>query len=226
MRILVVEDDRKVGAFLQKGLREEAFAVDVSGNGDEALDLARCNPYDLILLDVMLPKKDGFAVCRELRLGGVHTPILMLTAKDSVEDKVAGLAEGADDYLAKPFAFEELLARIRALLRRSREYQPASVRVGDLELDPARRQAVRGGRRIPLTGKEYALLEYLMRNAGRVVTETMIIEHVWDMNYEGSSNVVSVYINYLRKKIDGGADVKMIRTLRGHGYILEAHPED
>jgi DNA-binding response OmpR family regulator len=226
MRILVVEDDRKVGAFLQKGLREEQFAVDVCADGEEALERARLNPYDLIILDVMLPKKDGFAVCRELRRSANLVPILMLTAKDSVEDKVSGLSEGADDYLAKPFAFEELLARMRALLRRTRDYQPTAVRVGDLELDPARRQAVRAGRRISLTGKEYALLEYLMRNAGRVVTETMIIEHVWDMNYEGSSNVVSVYINYLRKKIDGGAAVKMIRTLRGHGYLLEAHPED
>jgi len=226
MRILVVEDDRKVGAFLQKGLREEQFAVDVCADGESALEMARLNPYDLILLDVMLPKKDGFAVCRELRRSSILTPVLMLTAKDSVEDKVAGLTEGADDYLPKPFAFEELLARTRALLRRSRDYQPSAVRVGDLELDPARRQAVRAGRRISLTGKEYALLEYLMRNTGRVVTETMIIEHVWDMNYEGSSNVVSVYINYLRKKIDGGADVKLIHTLRGHGYILEAHPKD
>ncbi|MBN1939484.1 MAG: response regulator transcription factor [Candidatus Aminicenantes bacterium] len=226
MRILVVEDDRKVGAFLQKGLREEQFAVDVCGDGEEALAQARLFPYDLIILDVMLPKKDGFEVCRELRRGGLNVPVLMLTAKDSVEDKVAGLSEGADDYLAKPFAFEELLARTRALLRRSRDYQPSAVRVGDLELDPSRRQAVRACRNIPLTGKEYALLEYLMRNAGRVVTETMILEHVWDMNYEGSSNVVSVYVNYLRRKIDGGADVKMIHTLRGHGYLLEAHPED
>lgn len=226
MRLLVVEDDRKVGAFLQKGLREEQFAVDLCGDGEAALECARLNPYDLIILDVMMPKKDGFAVCRELRRSGILTPVLMLTAKDSVEDKVAGLSEGADDYLAKPFAFDELLARIRALLRRTRDYQPSAVRAGDLELDPARRQAVRAGRRISLTGKEYALLEYLMRNAGRVVTETMIIEHVWDMNYDGSSNVVSVYMNYLRKKIDGGADVKMIRTLRGHGYLLETHPED
>jgi len=224
MRILVVEDDRKVGAFLQKGLREEQFAVDVCADGEGALERARLNPYDLIILDVMLPKKDGFAVCRELRRSAILVPILMLTAKDSVEDKVLGLSEGADDYLAKPFAFEELLARIRALLRRTRDYQPTAVRVGDLEIDPARRQAVRAGRRIPLTGKEYALLEYLMRNAGRVVTETMILEHVWDMNYEGSSNVVSVYINYLRKKIDTEGLKPLIHTVRGVGFVLREEP--
>jgi DNA-binding response OmpR family regulator len=221
MRILIVEDDRKVGAFLQKGLREEQYAVDVCRDGEEALEWASINSYDVIVLDIMLPKKDGFAVCRELRQKGVLTPILMLTAKDSVEDKVSGLTEGADDYLTKPFSFEELLARIRALLRRTQDYKTKALRVGDLELDPIKRQATRAGKQIPLSGKEYALLEYLMRNKGRVVTESMIVEHVWDMNYEGTSNIVNVYINYLRKKIDSESEVKLIRTMRGHGYTID-----
>jgi len=221
MRILIVEDDKKVGAFLEKGLKEEQYAVDVCRDGEEAMDLATANPYDVIILDVMLPKKDGFSVCRELRQSGVLTPILMLTARDTVEDKVAGLTEGADDYLTKPFSFEELLARIRALLRRSQDYKTKVLKVADLELDPARRQATRAGRKIPLTGKEYALLEYMMRNKGRVLTESMIIEHVWDMNYEGTSNIVNVYINYLRKKVDEGAPLKLIQTVRGYGYTID-----
>ncbi len=225
MRILIVEDDRKVGAFLQKGLREEQYAVDVCRDGEEALEWASINSYDVIVLDIMLPKKDGFAVCRELRQKGVLTPILMLTAKDSVEDKVSGLTEGADDYLTKPFSFEELLARIRALLRRTQDYKTKALRVGDLELDPIKRQATRAGKQIPLSGKEYALLEYLMRNKGRVVTESMIVEHVWDMNYEGTSNIVNVYINYLRKKIDSESEVKLIRTIRGHGYTIDESRE-
>ncbi|MHB8095096.1 MAG: response regulator transcription factor [Candidatus Aminicenantales bacterium] len=221
MRILIVEDDRKVAAFLQKGLREEQYAVDVCRDGEEGLSLASVNSYDIIILDIMLPRKDGFAVCRDLRRNSVLTPILMLTAKDSTEDKIAGLTEGADDYLTKPFSFEELLARLRALLRRSQDYQVPALRAGDQILDQRRRQAERGGKRIPLTGKEYALLEYLMRNKGRIVTESMIIEHVWDMNYEGTSNVVNVYINYLRKKIDEGFAVKRIRTVRGHGFTID-----
>jgi DNA-binding response OmpR family regulator len=221
MRILIVEDDRKVGAFLQKGLKEEQYAVDVCRDGEEAVEWASINSYDVIVLDIMLPKKDGFAVCRELRQKGVLTPILMLTAKDSVEDKVSGLTEGADDYLTKPFSFEELLARIRALLRRTQDYKTKALRVGDLELDLIKRQATRAGKQIPLSGKEYALLEYLMRNKGRVVTESMIVEHVWDMNYEGTSNIVNVYINYLRKKIDSEFEVKLVRTIRGHGYTID-----
>lgn len=221
MRILIVEDDRKVGAFLQKGLREEHYAVDVCRDGEEAVEWASINSYDVIVLDIMLPKKDGFAVCRELRQKGMLTPILMLTAKDSVENKVSGLTEGADDYLTKPFSFEELLARIRALLRRTQDYKTKALKVGDLELDPIKRQATRAGKHIPLSGKEYALLEYLMRNKGRVVTESMIVEHVWDMNYEGTSNIVNVYINYLRKKIDSESEAKLIRTIRGHGYTID-----
>jgi len=225
MRILIVEDDRKVGAFLQKGLREEQYAVDVCRDGEEAVEWASINSYDVIVLDIMLPKKDGFAVCRELRQKGMLTPILMLTAKDSVEDKVSGLTEGADDYLTKPFSFEELLARIRALLRRTQDYKTKVLRVGDLEMDTAKRQAIRAGKQIPLSGKEYALLEYLMRNKGRVVTESMIVEHVWDMNYEGTSNIVNVYINYLRKKIDSEFEVKLVRTIRGHGYTIDENRE-
>jgi len=221
MRILIVEDDRKVGAFIQKGLREEQYAVDVCRDGEEAVEWASVNSYDVIVLDIMLPKKDGFTVCRELRQTGVLTPILMLTAKDSVEDKVSGLTEGADDYLTKPFSFEELLARIRALLRRAQDYKTKALRAGDLELDPIKRQATRAGKHIPLSGKEYALLEYLMRNKGRVVSESMIVEHVWDMNYEGTSNIVNVYINYLRKKIDSEFEVRLIRTIRGHGYTID-----
>ncbi len=225
MRILIVEDDRKVGAFLQKGLKEEQYAVDVCRNGEEAMEWALVNSYDVIILDIMLPKKDGFTVCRELRQAGVLTPILMLTAKDSVEDKVSGLTEGADDYLTKPFSFEELLARIRALLRRTQDYKTEVLKVGDLELDLVKRQARRAGKQILLSGKEYALLEYLMRNKGRVLSESMIVEHVWDMNYEGTSNIVNVYINYLRKKIDSEFEAKLIRTVRGHGYTIDEDRE-
>jgi two-component system, OmpR family, copper resistance phosphate regulon response regulator CusR len=224
MRVLVVEDDPKVGAFLQKGLREEQYAVDLVRDGEDALEAGLLHGYDVILLDVLLPRRNGFSVCRGLRARGVRTPILMLTARDTVEDKVAGLADGADDYLTKPFSFEELLARVRALLRRAQDYRTPFLRVADLELDPVRRQAVRGARRVALTGKEYALLEYLMRNRGRVATETMILEHVWDMNYQGGSNVVNVYINYLRRKIDGEGETKLLHTVRGHGYLLDENP--
>lgn len=221
MRILVVEDDKKVGAFLRKGLREEQYAVDLCPDGAEAVYEAQVSSYDVIILDVMLPGKDGFTVCRELRENSVLTPILMLTAKDSLDDKIIGLSEGADDYLTKPFSFEELLARVRALLRRSQDYKTGVLKVGDLVLDPLRRIVSRAGKTILLTGKEYALLEYLMRNKGRVVSQSMIIEHVWDRNYEGISNVVNVYISHLREKIDKNAKVKLIKTLRGHGYKID-----
>jgi DNA-binding response OmpR family regulator len=202
-------------------LREEQYAVDLCRDGTEAVYEAQVNPYDVIILDIMLPGKDGFTVCRELRENSVLTPILMLTAKDSLDDKIIGLSEGADDYLTKPFSFEELLARIRALLRRSQDYKTGVLKVGDLVLDPMRRIVSRGGKTILLTGKEYALLEYLMRNKGRVVSQSMIIEHVWDRNYEGTSNVVNVYISHLREKIDMKAKVKLIKTLRGHGYKID-----
>ncbi len=221
MRILVVEDDKKVGGFLKKGLQEEQYAVDVCRNGTEALYMAQLNPYDVIILDIMLPGMDGFAVCREMRQKAILTPILMLTAKDEIEDKVTGLSEGADDYLTKPFSFDELLARIRALLRRSQDYKTKELKVGDLELDPLRRMVTRSGKKIDLTGREYALLEYLLRNRGRTVTPSMILQHVWDMDYVGSSNIVNVYINHLRNKIDKGFDVKLIQTVRGHGFRID-----
>lgn len=221
MRILIVEDDKKLAAFLKRGLEEEHYAVDVCGNGVEAVYYAQLNPYDIIILDILLPGKDGFTVCKELREKSIFTPIIMLTAKDSIEDKVTGLSEGADDYITKPFSFEELLARIRALLRRSQDYKTKVLKVGDLELDPFKRSVTRGRKKIDLTGKEYALLEYLMRNKGRVVTQSMIIEHVWDMNYEGLSNIVNVYITRLRKKIDEDFEIKLIQTIRGHGYKID-----
>jgi two-component system copper resistance phosphate regulon response regulator CusR len=221
MRILIAEDDRKVAGFLKKGLKEEHYAVDVCYDGEEALFQAQVNPYDLIILDVMLPKKNGFAVCKSIREEGILSPILMLTARDQLEDKVKGLREGADDYLTKPFAFEELLARIQALLRRTQDYKTKTLKVGDLELDPVSRKITREGKPITLTGKEYALLEYLMRNKARVITQSMIIDHVWDMNYDGLSNVVNVYINHLREKIDKGFSQKYIHTIRGVGYKID-----
>ncbi len=218
MRILIVEDDRKIGAFLRKGLRREQYAVDLCRDGEEAIYLVQLNSYDVVILDIMLPGKDGFTVCRELREKSVLTPILMLTAKDSLQDKIVGLSEGADDYLTKPFSFEELLARIRALLRRNQDYKAGVLKEGDLEMDPLRRIVSRGGRIIDLSGKEYALLEYLLRNKGRVMSQSMIIEHVWDMDYEGASNTVNVHICHLREKIDKEAKVKLIKTVRGQGY--------
>lgn len=221
MRILIVEDDKKVGRFLEKGLQEEQYAVDICREGADALYYAQTNTYDVIILDIMLPGKDGFTICREMRENSILTPVIMLTAKDTVEDKVSGLSEGADDYLTKPFSFEELLARIRALLRRSQDYKTKVLKAGDLELDPVRRLVTRSGKKIALTGKEYALLEYLLRNKGRIVTPVMILGHVWDMNYDGVSNVVNVYINHLRKKIDKDSKVKLIKTIRGHGYQID-----
>ncbi len=221
MRILVVEDDKKVAAFLQKGLREEQYAVDVCRSGEDAVYEAQVNPYDVIILDIMLPGKDGFTICRELRENNVLTPILMLTAKDSLEDKILGLSEGADDYLTKPFSFEELLARIRALLRRSQDYKTGLLKVADVELDPLRRTVQRGGTPITLSGKEYALLEYLLRNKGIILSQSKIIDHVWDRNYDGTSNLINVYINHLREKIDKDAEVKLIKTVRGQGYKID-----
>ena len=220
MRLLIVEDDKKVGAFLERGLREENYAVDVCRNGADALYLVQLNSYDVVILDIMLPGKDGFSVCREMRENDILVPIIMLTAKDTLEDKITGLTEGADDYLTKPFSFEELLARIRALLRRSQDYKTKVLRVADLEMDPLRRIVTRAGKKITLTGKEYAFLEYLMRNRGRVLSQSMIIEHVWNMDYEGASNVVNVYINHLRQKVDKGAQIQLIKTIRGHGYQI------
>ncbi len=225
MRILIAEDDKKVAGFLKKGLKEENYAIDLCYDGNEAVFRARTNEYDLIILDIMLPVKNGFAVCQEIRETGNLTPILMLTARDHLEDKVKGLQVGADDYLTKPFAFEELLARIQALLRRTQQYKTQNLKVGDLEMDPVSRKVTREDKIISLTGKEYALLEYLLRNKGRVVTQTMIIDHIWDMDYEGLSNVVNVYINHLREKIDKDFSQKYIHTVRGSGYKIDENPE-
>ncbi len=221
MRILVVEDDAKVAGFIKKGLVEEQYAVDVFPNGDDGAFWAAENDYDLIILDIMLPGKDGLSICRELRAKGIVIPIIMLTAKDTVDDKITGLEVGADDYIGKPFAFGEFLARIRALLRRSQTYKEPLLKIADLEMNPATRIVTRGGQEIALTGKEYALLEYFLRNPGRVLSETRIVEHVWDMNYDPRTNVVNVYIHHLRSKIDSGFDNKLIHTIRGTGYVMK-----
>jgi len=223
MKILVVEDEARVSQFMQKGLREEGHAVDIAADGEEGGFLAEVNEYDLIILDLMLPKKNGVVMCREIRDRGVETPVLMLTARDSVEDRVRGLDAGADDYLVKPFAFEELLARVRALLRRRSETRSPILSLGDLELDPMSRMVTRGGKGIRLTTKEYALLEYMMRNPRKVLSRTLIGEHVWDMNFDPESNVIDVYISHLRAKIDKGFDPPLLYTLRGQGYILTDH---
>jgi len=222
MRILVVEDERRIAAFIKQGLEEENYAVDVAYDGIEALDWAAAVDYQLILLDVLLPRKDGIEVCRELRAGGSGVPILMLTARDAVEDRVHGLDSGADDYLVKPFAFQELLARVRALLRRRGETKTVRLQVGDLVLDTLSRQASRGGRIAELSTREYALLEFLMRHPGQVLGRTQIMDHVWGYDFLAASNVVDVYIGYLRRKIDDGFEHKLIQTVRGAGYRIEA----
>jgi DNA-binding response OmpR family regulator len=220
MRLLLVEDDARIARFVAKGLREHAYAVDVVANGDDALYQAAINTYDLIVLDVMIPGRDGFAVCRELRAAGQKIPILMLTAKDAVEDRIAGLDFGADDYLTKPFEFRELLARLRALLRRSGELRPPRIAVADLVLDTAARSVSRAGADVPMTTKEYALLEYLARNVGRVVGRAEIAEHVWEETFDPFSNLIEVYVNRLRRKIDAGRATPLLQTRRGAGYIL------
>jgi two-component system copper resistance phosphate regulon response regulator CusR len=225
MRILVVEDDREHAAIIARGMRKHAFAVDVAEDGDDALFFAETNDYDLVVLDVMLPKRDGFEVCRRLRAGGSRVAILMLTARDAVADRVAGLETGADDYLVKPFDFAELLARVHALLRRNRVYRGPVLAVGDLTLDTAAQTVRRGGRALTLTSKEYALLEFLMRNAGRVVGRAELAEHVWDNSYDAFSNIIDVYIRRVRRKVDAGFDPPLIRTRRGTGYIITDDPE-
>ncbi|HJU53015.1 MAG TPA: response regulator transcription factor [Pyrinomonadaceae bacterium] len=222
MRILLVEDEPNAAVMLAKGLREEAYAVDIAGDGEKALEQAYLNDYDLIILDVMLPGKDGFAVCRELRAADSAVPVLMLTARDAVEDRIVGLDSGADDYLSKPFDFEELLARVRALLRRKPALYPDVINVADLSIDTRARLAWRGGKDIDLTAKEYALLEYLARRAGEVVGRADIAEHVWDNSYDPFSKVIEVFIQRLRRKVDEGRPVKLIRTRRGEGYVLTA----
>lgn len=226
MRILLAEDQSRVASFVAKGLREQAYAVDIASDGEQALYLATENEYDLIILDVMMPLKDGYAVCRELRASDRRTPILMLTARGAVDDRVAGLDAGADDYLAKPFDFKELLARLRALLRRPQTLRPAEVRAHDLVLNTASHTASRGGAPVRLTAKEYALLEYLVLNQDRVVGREQIAQHVWDESFDPFSNIIDVYIKRLRAKIDTGAARRLIHTRRGEGYILSAEASD
>ncbi len=222
MRLLLVEDDPVIAASLAKGLREHAYAVDVATDGDAAVYQAAVNPYDAVILDVMLPKRDGFAVCRELRSRGSSVRVLMLTARDAVADRITGLDTGADDYLTKPFEFGELLARLRALLRRPTALAPAVLHVGDLALDTHGQRASRAGRALPLTTKEYALLEFLARNAGRVVGRAEISDHVWDDHYDPASNLIESYVNRIRRKVDLPGLPTLIHTRRGAGYVLEA----
>src|SRR5437773_1123254 len=223
MRILIVEDEKKVASFIKKGLRQEGYAADTVYNGVDAGENIKLVDYDLIILDLMLPGKSGLDVLRDVRSNKAKLPVLVLTAKGAVNDKVAGLDAGADDYLIKPFAFAELSARIRALLRRGAQENPR-LRVADLEMDTAARQVRRSGQTIDLKMKEYALLEFLLRNAHRAVTRTMIVEHVWDIHFDSISNVVDVHINSLRNKIDKGFDPPLIHTIRGVGYMLSDHP--
>ncbi|HEY8179367.1 MAG TPA: response regulator transcription factor [Candidatus Limnocylindria bacterium] len=220
MRVLVAEDDVKMAGLLKRGLEEEGYAVDVARTGPEALWAGSENPYDAILLDVMLPELDGFEVCRQLRAANRWAPVLIVTARDAVPDRVAGLDAGADDYLTKPFSFSELLARLRALMRRGPSQRPAVLSTGDLALDPAAKRVARQGAQIELTPKEFALLEYFMRHPGEVLTRTRLIEHVWDFAYDGDSNVVDVYVRYLREKVDRPYGKNSIETVRGSGYRL------
>jgi two-component system OmpR family response regulator len=224
VRVLVVEDDSKLAAAVARGLRHEGFAVDVAGDGDAALRQAAVWDYDAIMLDVMLPGRDGFAVCRELRARACWAPILMLTARGQVGDRIGGLDAGADDYLVKPFDFGELLARLRALLRRVPEPRPAELRVGDLVVDPSTHAVTRAGRPVELSAREFAVLEYLARHPGEAVSRTRLIEHVWDQNFEGSTNIVDVYVGYLRRKLEEPFATPLIRTIRGVGYALEQPP--
>ena len=222
MRILVVEDEAKIASLLQKSLSEDHYSVDIAPDGEEGLYLFDVNEYDLIILDIMLPKKDGITVCKEIRKKNNSTPILMLTAKDTVPDKVLGLDVGADDYLVKPFSFIELKARVRALLRRGNKSDGTVLKVADILLDPARKEVTRSGHYIPLTAREYSLLEYFLRNPNRVLTKSQLLEHVWDSNYEGLSNIVETYVKYIRQKLRIDSKAKeIIHTKRGLGYILQ-----
>jgi len=220
MRILIVEDEAKVASLIKKGLEEEGYAADVASDGEEGLSMLQMNVYDAAVLDLMLPKLDGIELIKKVRAKNMNIPVLMLTARDTLDDKVMGLDAGADDYLTKPFAFEELLARVRSLLRRGRA-EITVLKVDGLTLDPATRKVKREGADIVLTAKEFSLLEYMMRNPGRPLSRTNLSEHVWDINFDRSTNVVDVYINFLRNKVDKGFDKKLIHTVRGVGYMIK-----
>jgi heavy metal response regulator len=225
MRILVIEDEKKVASFIRKGLTEELYVVDVAQDGEEGLKMARENDYDTIILDIMLPKKDGFAVIKNLRASGKATPVLMLTARGSMQDRVTGLDLGADDYLPKPFHFEELAARVRSLLRRASTEKVPALTCGDLSLDTVSHRAYRDGKEIELTTKEYSLLEYLLRNKDRVLSRSLITQHVWSYSFDTESNIIDVYVKRLRKKIHDESEQKLIRSVRGVGYIMR-EPDD
>jgi DNA-binding response OmpR family regulator len=224
MRVLLVEDNRRLSNSLKASLADGGYAVDVAYDGVEGQELAEMTPYDAIILDILLPRRDGLEVCRELRNQRINTPILMLTARDAIEDRVRGLDSGADDYLVKPFAIDELHARLRALLRRDSSDKTGLLKVADLELDPAAHTVSRNSMQIELTAKEFALLEYMMRNPNRLITRQMVENHVWSYDYEGASNVVDVYIRRLRRKIDDHFDIKLIETVRGAGYRMQKPP--
>ena len=221
MKILVVEDEKKVASFIKRGLEEEGFTVEVAYDGEEGLKMGQDDSFNLILMDLMLPGKDGLEVVRDLREKDVRTPVLCLTAKDKVDDIVSGLDSGSDDYMTKPFAFAELLARVRALVRRGTSERGAELTFADLRLDPVSHKVWRGESEIDLTTKEYALLEYMMRNPNQTLTRSMIAEHVWDYTFDSFTNIIDVYVNYLRKKIDRDFDKKLIHTVRGVGYVLK-----
>lgn len=221
VRVLLVEDDKKTASFVAKAMRAEGFTVDILNNGDDALLALSTKPFDAAILDIMLPGRDGLSVLKQLRLSGNQVPVLLLSARGALNERVEGLNAGADDYLAKPFALEEVLARARALMRRGGDTKTTLLRVGDLTLDTLKRTAERGGRRIELTTREYQLLEYLMRSVGRVCSRMMILENVWDYNFDPGSNLVDVYVGRLREKIDGGSDVRLLHSVRGEGYVMK-----
>ena len=221
MRLLLVEDDERLSHSLARGLRGEGYAVDVAATGDDAVLQVGVYDYDLVILDVMLPGPDGVSVCRTLRGAGCWCPVLMLTARDGVADRIRGLDAGADDYLIKPFDFGELVARARALLRRGAPERPAVIVAGDLEVDPATRSVMRAGRRVDLSAREFAVLEFLARRSGQVISRSELLEHVWDRNYEGSTNIIDVYVGYLRRKLENPFGRPLIRTVRGAGYVIE-----
>jgi heavy metal response regulator len=221
MRVLLVEDEKKVASFIKKGLEEEGYVVDTASDGESGLEMGLDGVHDLILLDIHLPRRNGMSILQELRRHRVTTPVLLLTVRATIEDKVLGLNSGADDYLTKPFAFQELVARVRALLRRQGEVKHTILQIADVSLDPVNRTVYKGVEKIDLTAKEFALLEYFMRNPNRVLTRTTIAEHVWDYDFDSTTNIIDVYVNYIRKKIDTGRQQKLIHTVRGVGYVLK-----